>query len=79
MQIAGRIFDLAGKARLIYPRNGPWLPFERGFSASEQLPNRSYRAILDSHLRKRERITKNETEIIHQLHRPHLGPNPPQE
>jgi hypothetical protein len=30
-------------------------------------------------LRKRERITKNEMEIIDKLHRLHLGPNPPEE
>jgi hypothetical protein len=73
-------FDLAGKARLIYLRNGA-----HGWHLKEDLarPNSfQIEVIVPSwthNLRKRERITKDETEIIDQLHSLHLGPNPPDE
>jgi MFS family permease len=72
--------DLAGRARLIYLRNGAY-----GWHLKEDLarPN-SFRmeVIVPSwtqHLRKRERMTKNEMEIIDKLHGLHLGPNAPEE
>jgi hypothetical protein len=73
-------FDLAGRARLIYLRNGA-----HGWHLKEDLgrPNSfQIEVIVPSwthNLRKRERITKSETETIDQLHRLHLGPNPPEE
>jgi MFS family permease len=73
-------FDLAGKARLIYLRNGA-----HGWHLKEDLarPNSfQIEVIVPSwthNLRKRERITKDETEIIHQLRLLHLGPNLPDE
>jgi MFS family permease len=73
-------FDLAGKARLIYLRNGAY-----GWHLKEDLarPDSFQMEVIvpswTQHLRKRERVTKNEMEIIDQLHSLHLGPNPPEE
>jgi hypothetical protein len=73
-------FDLAGKARLIYLRNGAdaWhleedLARPNSFRIEVIVPSWTH------NLRKRERMTKNEMEIIDKLHSLHLGPNPPQE
>ncbi len=73
-------FDLARQVRLIYLRNGPY-----GWHLKEDLerPNSFQIEIIvpswTQNLRKRQRITKNETEIIDRLHGLHLGPNPPKE
>jgi hypothetical protein len=73
-------FDLAGRARLIHLRNGAY-----GWHLKEDLarPNNfEIEVIVPSwthNLRKRERMTKNEMEIIERLHSLHLGPNPPEE
>jgi hypothetical protein len=71
---------LAGQARLIYLRNGAY-----GWHLKEDLarPDSFQMEVIvpswTQHLRKRERVTKNEMEIIDQLHSLHLGPNPPEE
>jgi hypothetical protein len=71
--------DLAGRARLIYLRNGAY-----GWHLKEDLarPNSFQMEVIvpswTQHLRKRERMTKTEMEIIDKLHRLHLGPNPPE-
>jgi MFS family permease len=73
-------FDLARQVRLIYLRNGA-----HGWHLKEDLerPNSFQIEIIvpswTQNLRKRQRITKNETEIIDRLHGLHLGPNPPEE
>ena len=72
--------DLAGRARLIYLRNGAY-----GWHLKEDLarPNSFQMEVIvpswTQHLRKRERMTKNEMEIIDKLHGLHLGPNAPEE
>jgi len=71
---------LAGKARLIYLRNGAY-----GWHLKEDLarPNNFEMELIvpswTQQLRKRERMTKNEMEIIDKLHGLHLGLNPPEE
>ena len=76
----GEFFDLAGKARLIYLRNGAY-----GWHLKEDLarPNSfQIEVIVPSwthNLRQRERVTKHEMEIIEKLYRLNLGPNPPEE
>jgi len=71
--------DLAGRARLIYLRNGAY-----GWHLKEDLarPNSFQMEVIvpswTQHLRKRERMTKTEMEIIDKLHGLHLGPNPPE-
>ena len=73
-------FDLAGRARLIYLRNGA-----SGWHLKEDLarPNSFQIEVIvpswTQNLRKRERVTKNEMEILDKLHRLHIGPNPPEE
>jgi len=73
-------FDLAGKARLIYLRNGAY-----GWHLKEDLarPNSfQIEVVVPSwthNLRQRERVTKNEMEIIEKLYSLHLGSNPPEE
>jgi MFS family permease len=73
-------FDLAGKVRLIYLRNGAY-----GWHLKEDLdrPNSfQIEVIVPSwthNLRQRERVTKSEMEIIEKLHNLNLGPNPPEE
>ena len=73
-------FDLAGRARLIYLRNGAC-----GWHLKEDLARANtfeIEVIVPSwthNLRKRERLTKNEMELVENLHRLHLGPNPPEE
>jgi MFS family permease len=73
-------FDLAGRARLIYLRNGA-----SGWHLKEDLARANafqIEVIVPSwthNLRKRERMTKNEMEIVAKLHSLHLGPNPPEE
>ena len=73
-------FDLAGRARLIYLRNGAC-----GWHLKEDLARANafqIEVIVPSwtqNLRKRERLTKNEMEIVAKLHSLHLGPNPPEE
>ena len=72
--------DLAGRARLIYLRNGAY-----GWHLKENLaqPNSfQVEVIVPSwthNLRKRERVTKDEMEILNKLYGLHLGPNPPEE
>jgi MFS family permease len=72
--------DLAGTVRLIYLRNGAY-----GWHLKEDLarPNNFQMEVIapswTQHLRKRERMTKNEMEIIDKFHGLHLGPNPPEE
>ena len=73
-------FDLAGTARLIYLRNGAcgWhlkedLARANAFQIEVIVPSWTH------NLRKRERLTKNEMEIVAKLHSLHLGPNPPEE
>ncbi len=73
-------FDLAGRARLIYLRNGAcgWhlkedLARANAFQIEVIVPSWTH------NLRKRERLTKNEMEIVAKLHSLHLGPNPPEE
>jgi MFS family permease len=76
----GEFFDLASKARLIYLRNGAY-----GWHLKEDLarPNSFEIEIIvpswTHNLRQRERVTKNEMEIIEKLHSLNLGPNPPEE
>jgi MFS family permease len=71
---------LAGTARLIYLRNGA-----NGWHLKEDLalPNNFQMEVIapswTQHLRKRERMTKNEMEILDKLHGLHRGPNPPEE
>jgi MFS family permease len=73
-------FDLAGRARLIYLRNGA-----SGWHLKEDLAQANtfqIEVIVSSwthNLRKRERLTKNEMELVAKLHSLHLGPNPPEE
>jgi MFS family permease len=73
-------FDLAGRARSIYLRNGAC-----GWHLKEDLARANafqIEVIVPSwtqNLRKRERLTKNEMEIVAKLHSLHLGPNPPEE
>jgi len=73
-------FDLAGRARLIYLRNGAC-----GWHLKEDLARANAFQIevivppWTQNLRKRERLTKNEMEIVAKLHSLHLGPNPPEE
>jgi len=73
-------FDLAGKARLVYLRNGAY-----GWHLKEDLvrPNSFQIEIIvpswTQHLRQRERVTKDEMEIIEKLHSLHRGPDPPEE
>jgi MFS family permease len=73
-------FDLAGRARLIYLRNGAC-----GWHLKEDLARANafqIEVIVPSwtqNLRKRERLTKNEMEIVAKLHSLHFGPNPPEE
>jgi hypothetical protein len=75
-----KFFDLAGKARLIYLRNGAY-----GWHLKEDLarPNIFQMEVIvpswTQHMRKRERMTKNEMEIINKLYGLHLGPNTPEE
>ena len=72
--------DLAGQARLIYLRNGAY-----GWHLKEDLaqPNSFQVEVIvpswTQNLRKRERVTKNEMEILDKLYGLHLGPNPPEE
>jgi Transmembrane secretion effector len=72
--------DLAGRARLIYLRNGAY-----GWHLKEELGrsnNFQMEVVVPSwtqQLRKRERMTKNEMEIIDKLYGLHLGPIPPEE
>lgn len=72
--------DLAGTARLIYLRNGA-----HHWHLKEDLarPNNFQMEIVApswvQHLRKRERMTKNEMEILDKLHGLHRGPDPPEE
>lgn len=72
--------DLAGRARLIYLRNGAcgWhlkedLAQANTFEIEVVVPSWTH------NLRKRERSTKNEIEIVAKLHSLHLGPTPPDE
>jgi MFS family permease len=73
-------FDLTGEARLIYLRNGAY-----GWHLKADLaqPNRFEMEVIvpswTQHLRQRERMTKDEMEIIHKLYSLHRGPNPPEE
>jgi hypothetical protein len=73
-------FNLASKARLIYLRNGAY-----GWHLKEDLaqPNSFQVEVIvpswTQNLRKRERVTKNEMEILDKLYGLHLGPNPPEE
>jgi MFS family permease len=76
----GEFFDLAGKARLIYLRNGAYawhlkedLARPNSFQIEVIVPSWTH------NLRQRERVTKNEMEIIEKLHSLNLGPNPPEE
>jgi MFS family permease len=72
-------FDLTSSARMIYLRNGAY-----GWHLKEDLaqPNSFQMEVIvpswTQHLRKLERMTKNEMEIIDKLHGLHLGPNPPE-
>ena len=72
-------FDLAGRARLIFLRNGAC-----GWHLKEDLaqPNSLQMEVIvpswTQHLRKLERMTKNEMEIIDKLHGLHLGPDSPE-
>ena len=73
-------FGLAGRARLIYLRNGAcsWhlkedLACANAFEIEVIFPSWTH------NLRKRERMTKNEWEILEKLYSLHLGPNPPKE
>jgi hypothetical protein len=72
--------DLAGGTRLIYLRNGA-----SGWHLKEDLAQANtfeIEVIVPSwthNLRKRERMTKNELEIIAKLRDLHLGPNSPEE
>jgi MFS family permease len=73
-------FDLAGRTRLIDLRNGAcgWhlkedLARANAFEIEVIVPSWTH------NLRKRERLTKNEMEIVEKLHSLHLGPNPPEE
>ena len=73
-------FDLAGRARLIYLRNGAcgWhlkedLDHPNSFEIEVIVPSWTH------NLRKRERLTKNEMELVAKLNSLHLGPNPPEE
>ncbi|MBV8226985.1 MAG: MFS transporter [Verrucomicrobia bacterium] len=76
----GEFFDLAGKARLIYLRNGAY-----GWHLKEDLaqPNSFQIEIIvpswTHNLRQRERVTRTEMETIEKLHSLNLGPNPPEE
>jgi MFS family permease len=71
---------LAGEVRLIYLRNGAY-----GWHLKEDLarPNNfQIEVVVPSwthNLRQRERVTKNEMEIIEKLYSLHLGPNRPEE
>jgi MFS family permease len=73
-------YDLAGRTRLIFLRNGAC-----GWHLKEDLdrPNSfQIEVIVPSwthNLRKRERLTKNEMELLEKLHSLHLGPNAPEE
>jgi MFS family permease len=73
-------FALAAGARLIYLRNGA-----HGWHLKEDLARTNsfqIEVIVPSwtqNLRKRERMTKNEMDIIDKLYSLHLGPNPPEE
>jgi len=73
-------FDLAARARLIYLRNGAC-----GWHLKEDLAranNFQIEVVVPSwthNLRGRERLTKNEMEIVEKLHRLHLGPNRPEQ
>jgi MFS family permease len=73
-------FALAARARLIYLRNGAhcWhlkedLARPNSFQIEVIVPSWT------QNLRKRERMTKNEMDIIDRLYSLHLGPNPPEE
>jgi MFS family permease len=72
--------DLATGARLIYLRNGAY-----GWHLKEDLAQMNsfqIEVIVPSwthHLRQRERLTKNEMEIVHRLYSLHRGPSPPEE
>ena len=73
-------FDLAGRARLIYLRNGAcgWhlkedLDRSNSFQIEVIVPSWTH------NLRKQERLTKNEVELIAKLHSLHLGANPPEQ
>jgi MFS family permease len=73
-------FDLAGRTRLIYLRNGAcsWhlkedLASANAFEIEVIVPSWTH------HLRGRERLTTNEVEVVEKLRRLHLGPNPPEE
>jgi MFS family permease len=73
-------FDLASEARLIYLRNGAY-----GWHLKEVLarPNSFQVEVIvpswTQNLRKRERVTKNEMEILDKLYGLHRGLNPPEE
>ena len=73
-------FDLTSKARLIYLRNGAY-----GWHLKADLaqPNRVEMEVIvpswTQHLRQRERMTKDDMEIIQKLYSLHSGPNPPEE
>ena len=73
-------FDLIGKARLIYLRNGAY-----GWHLRSDLaqPNHFEMEVVvpswTQHLRQRERMTKDEMEIIHKLYSLHRGSNAPEE
>ena len=73
-------FDLTGRARLIYLRNGAYGWHLKGDLAQ---PNSFEMEIIvpswTQHLRKRERMTKNEVEIIQKLYSLHRAPSPPEE
>jgi Transmembrane secretion effector len=73
-------FDLMGKARLIYLRNGAF-----GWHLKSDLaqPNHFEMEVVvpswTQHLRQRERMTKDEMETIHKLYSLHCGSNAPEE
>jgi len=72
--------DLTSSVRLIYLRNGAY-----GWHLKEDLaePNRFEMEVIvpswTQHLRRHERMTKNEVAIIHRLYSLHRGQNPPEE
>jgi hypothetical protein len=72
--------DLTSSARLIYLRHGAYAWHLREDLAE---PNRFEMEVIvpswAQHLRRHERMTKDEVGIIHRLYSLHRGPNPPEE
>jgi hypothetical protein len=73
-------FDLTGKARLIYLRNGAYgWHLKADLAQANQFEMEVIVSSWTQHLRQRERMTKDEMEIIRELYGLHRGPNAPEE